>query len=65
MLIVVIDSCHVYGAFYVRSSMRLSLQLGENLLGTGDGDLAGVALVLGVGDLAVVEDHSPATAVLR
>lgn len=39
------------------------LQLGEDLIGTGDGDLTRVALVLGVDDLAVlVEDHSPAAA---
>jgi len=38
------------------------LQLSENLLSTRNGDLAGVALVLGIGDLAVVKDHSPAAA---
>jgi hypothetical protein len=39
------------------------LQLREDGLGTGDGDLAGVGLVLSIGDLAVVENHSPAAAV--
>jgi hypothetical protein len=39
------------------------LQLGEDGIGTGDGDLAGVGLVLSVRDLAVVEHHSPAAAV--
>jgi hypothetical protein len=40
-----------------------SLQLSKDLLGTRDGDLARVALVLSIGDLAVVEDHSPAAAI--
>ena len=41
-----------------------SLQPGKDLVSTGDGDLAGFAVNLGVDDLAIlVEDHSPAAAV--
>ena len=41
----------------------VSLQLGEDLLSARDCDLAGVALVLGVDDFAVlIENHSPAAA---
>lgn len=41
------------------------LQLSEDLVSARNGDLARVALVLSVGDLAVVEDHSPATAIKK
>jgi hypothetical protein len=37
------------------------LQLRQNLLGTTDRDLARALLVLSIDDLAVVEDHSPAS----
>ena len=40
-----------------------SLQLSDNLISARNSNLARVALVLRVGDFAVVEDHSPATAV--
>lgn len=40
---------------------NVPLQLSKNGLSTRDGDLAGALLILGIGDLAVVEDHGPAS----
>lgn len=63
--------CHIGGvplsskSIHLRCQKRppyMHLQLGKDLISTRNGDLARVALVLGVGDLAVVEDHGPATA---
>jgi hypothetical protein len=37
------------------------LQLSKDLLGTRDSDLTRVALILSIGNLAIIKDHSPAT----